>query len=184
MNRGKIIFLNGVSSSGKSTLSKELVKRLPDFFHFSLDDFDLVIEKMEDREEGHTITVPTEYFYHQTIKMFSDKGVNLILDHILHDEFTMKDCVNALQDYPVFFIGMYCPVEELDRREIARGDRRVGQAKSQLTFVHRQNEIYDLEVNTFEESLVSYTEKIVNLVKGNQPIGWKQTCSLYSKAQV
>ncbi|MGA9226013.1 MAG: hypothetical protein WB217_06725 [Mesobacillus sp.] len=38
MNKGKIILLNGVSSSGKSSLSKELVKLMPDYFHLSIDD--------------------------------------------------------------------------------------------------------------------------------------------------
>ncbi|MGV2644490.1 chloramphenicol phosphotransferase, partial [Clostridium perfringens] len=44
MKRGNIIFLNGVSSSGKTTLAKQLLKRLPDFYHYSIDDFDVVIE--------------------------------------------------------------------------------------------------------------------------------------------
>lgn len=59
MTRGTIIALNGVSSSGKTTLARELVKQLPEYFHFSLDDFDLVIQKMEDREKGRLIPVAT-----------------------------------------------------------------------------------------------------------------------------
>ncbi|RKX30262.1 MAG: chloramphenicol phosphotransferase, partial [Candidatus Zixiibacteriota bacterium] len=40
MKSGKIIFINGVSSSGKSLLAIELQKRLiEDFFHIQLDDF-------------------------------------------------------------------------------------------------------------------------------------------------
>jgi chloramphenicol 3-O phosphotransferase len=176
MEKGKIIFLNGVSSSGKSTLSKELVKKLPDYFHFSVDDFDCIIEKMEDREREHLIPVPTEYFYHRAISMFSDKGVNLILDHILHDEFTTKDCLEVLRDYPVLFVGVHCPLEELERREEARGDRRLGQAKFQLEFVHQQNENYDLEVDTFNESLEICSERIIELVANSIELtGWKKT---------
>jgi chloramphenicol 3-O phosphotransferase len=176
MEKGKIIFLNGVSSSGKSTLSKGLVKKLPDYFHFSLDDFDCIIEKMEDREREHLIPVPTEYFYHRAISMFSDKGVNLILDHILHDEFTTKDCFEVLRDYPILFVGVHCPLEELERREEARGDRILGQARSQLQFVHQQNESYDIEVDTFNESLEVCSDRIIELLANiNEQTGWKKT---------
>ena len=57
MEKGMIIVLNGVSSSGKSTLAKEITKLRPDFFAFSIDDYDLVIEKMEDRENQHLIPI-------------------------------------------------------------------------------------------------------------------------------
>ena len=105
MKKGKIILLNGVSSSGKSSLSKELVKRLPDYFHFSIDDFDTIIERMEDRENERLIPVPTEHFFHRNLAMFSDKGVNLIVDHVLHDEDTLKDCIGMIENHPVFFVG-------------------------------------------------------------------------------
>lgn len=134
MERGKIIFLNGVSSAGKSTLASEIIKLEPDYFHFSFDDVDLVIEKMEDRQNEHLIPVPTEYFFHRSIRLFSDKGVNLIVDNVLHDKTTTDDCFDALRDYDVLFVGVHCPTEELQRREAARGDRTVGQAISQLAY--------------------------------------------------
>lgn len=145
MNRGKIIFLNGVSSAGKGTLSNELIKVLPDYFHMSIDDFDIFIDRMEDRKNNHLIPVETEYFFHRTIAMFSDKGVNLIVDHILHDNFTKEDCFQVLSNYPVLFVGVHCPIEELERREKARGNRNIGQAKQQLEYVHK-DEIYDIEM--------------------------------------
>jgi chloramphenicol 3-O-phosphotransferase len=37
INKGRIILLNGVSSSGKTTLSKALIKTLPSYFHLSID---------------------------------------------------------------------------------------------------------------------------------------------------
>ncbi|WP_187355225.1 phosphotransferase-like protein [Paenibacillus tengchongensis] len=143
--------LNGVSSSGKSTLAKALAAKLPDYFHYSLDDFDLVIERMEDREHNRLIPVETAYFYHRSIAMFADKGVNLIIDHVIHDEYTRDDWAVSLSDYPVLRVGVHCPPEELARRERERGDRRPGQAAEQLEFVHK-NEQYDIEVDTFADS--------------------------------
>lgn len=179
MDKGRIIFLNGVSSSGKSTLSDELVRKMPDYFHMSLDDFDIFIDKMEERENGHLIPVETEYFFHRTIAMFSDKGVNLVVDHILHNDFTRKDCFEVLKNYPVLFAGIHCPVEELERREKSRGDRSIGQAKRQLEYVHK-NEIYDVEVDTCAESVEECSRKIVEAVNSAKCFdGWLRTIESY-----
>lgn len=177
MDKGKIIYLNGVSSSGKSSLSNELIKHLPDYFHFSLDDFDNIIEKMEDRDNSRLIPIATEIFYHQTIKMFSDKSVNLLIDDVLHNELSLNSATETLQDYPLLFVGVHCPLEELERRERDRGDRTIGQAKHQLDFVHQNGETYDVEVDTFDEELEICAGRIVNAVKQEKFFhGWKETC--------
>lgn len=176
MKKGKIILLNGVSSSGKSTLAGALVQTMPNYFQLSIDDFDWVIDRMEDRDGGRLIPMATEVFFHRTVAMFSDQGVNLVVDQILHDEATMKDCLETLQDYPVFFVGVHCPPEELERREKARGDRRIGQAVKQLEYVHQQREVYDVEVDTYRDSLDSCVKRIVekHLVY-EEPLGWRET---------
>ena len=160
MKKGKIILLNGVSSSGKSSLAKELVEHLPDYFHISIDDFDYVIEKMENRNKNRLIPVPTEYFFHRTVKMFSDKGINLIVDQILHDTETLTDYIETFKDYSLVFVGVHCSVEELNRREQARGDRQIGLAIAQLSFVHQQQENYDVEVDTSKNKLETCVEQI------------------------
>jgi chloramphenicol 3-O phosphotransferase len=181
MSKGRIILLNGVSSSGKSTLSKELVKRLPGYFHLSIDDFDLVIERMEDRDNERLIPVATEYFFHRTIAMFSDKGINLVVDQILHDHETTKDCLETLKEYPVFIVGVHCPEAELERREQARGDRSIGQAKKQLDYVHQQNEVYDIEVDTFHQGIESSVEAIIEkLLLADESEGWQATIKKYN----
>ncbi|TAG45582.1 MAG: hypothetical protein EAZ30_15545 [Betaproteobacteria bacterium] len=44
-----------------------------------------------------------------------------------------------------FFVGVYCPLEELERRELTRGDRRIGEAKADFETTHRFC-AYDMEV--------------------------------------
>lgn len=178
MEKGTIILLNGVSSAGKSTLAQEFVKARPDFFPFSIDDFDLVIEQMEDRVQGHLIPVSTEHYFHRSIAMFSDSGINLIVDQIWHDAPTMQDCMAVLQDYPVLFVGVHCPVDVLEQREHARGDRRIGQAKAQLGFVHQQQEIYDIEVDTVEHSIGNCVQLITAaLMERKKTNGWVRSVS-------
>ncbi|WP_179133914.1 phosphotransferase-like protein [Halobacillus massiliensis] len=173
MKRGNIIFLNGVSSSGKTTLAFELASKLHHHFPLSLDQYDDLIASMENREQEKLIPVPTEHFFHQTITMFSDRGIDLIVDHLLHNEHTMQDAFAVLKDYPVFFVGVHCPLEVLNAREKARGDRTIGQAEKQLEFVHQQGEVYDVAVDTSKEGAADI---ILNLLKKQERYqGWKTT---------
>jgi chloramphenicol 3-O phosphotransferase len=182
VEKGMIIVLNGVSSSGKSTLAKELTKLLPDFFSFSVDDYDLVIEKMEDRENERLIPIETEYFYYKNVAMFLDRGVNLILDQILHDPITLQNFYETLKSYPILFVGVQCPVEELTRREKLRGDRQIGQANSQLSFVHKQ-EIYDIEVDTYSNSMMECAKEIVDCLARNTPLfGFEKSLEQFESA--
>lgn len=173
MERGTIILLNGVSSSGKSSLSKQLVARLPDFFHLAIDDYDIIIERMEDRESERLIPVPTEDYFHRTVAMFANSGVNLVVDQILHDAHVLRDCVRTLTGFPVLFVGVHCQLEELQRREVRRGDRNIGQAKKQLAFVHQQQESYDVEVDTSKEKIEECAQRIVeHMVDRANWTGW------------
>jgi chloramphenicol 3-O phosphotransferase len=174
MARGKIILLNGVSSSGKSSLANAIVKRLPDHFHYSIDDFDLIIDRMEDRENERLIPISTEYYFHRTIRMFSDSGINLVVDQILHNDDTLRDCVNTLEGYPVYFVGVHCPLYELANRERERGDRTLGLSNEQLKYVHQQNEAYDIEVNTGHDTMELCVDKIVkDYLNVGELKGWK-----------
>ena len=55
--------------------------------------------------------------------------------------------VATFADYDVVLVGLHCPVEELERRELERGNRPVGLAAFQIPIVH-ENMRYDVEVNT------------------------------------
>ena len=180
MGTGVVVLLNGVSSSGKSSVAKEFVKLRPDFFHLSVDDFADWVNGMEDAQQGRVIPVETEHYFHRVIAMFSDSGVNVVVDHILDSVTTAKDCCKVLRDYPVLLVGVHCPVEELDRREAARRDRQPGQARGQLAFVHRR-EIYDVEVDTCREDATACAARISEaVVCDDLPRGWLQTCSKHT----
>lgn len=183
VEKGMIIVLNGVSSSGKSTLAKEITKLLPNFFTFSIDDFDLVVEKMEDRENQRLIPIETEYFYYRNAAMFSDRGINLILDQIFQDPLTLQNFYETLKSYSIAFVGVHCSIEELTHRERSRGNRRIGQAISQLSFVHQQ-EIYDVEVNTETHSIMQCAKKIVDRLENNTPLlGCKKSLEKFESSR-
>jgi chloramphenicol 3-O phosphotransferase len=44
----------------------------------------------------------------------------------------LADYYRRFEGYPVLFVLVECPLEELERREKARGDRQIGQARWHL----------------------------------------------------
>jgi chloramphenicol 3-O phosphotransferase len=171
---GQIILLNGVSSSGKSTLARILVEQLPGFFPLAIDDFDLLIERMEDRPNQRLIPLETERLFHLTIVLFASQGVNLVVDTVLHDPSVRDHCREVLGDFAVLFVGVHCPAAELVRREQARGDRESGLACRQLAAVHK-DEPYAVEVDTFQQSSAACAEKIIAALRAADfPQPWRR----------
>ncbi|QQZ05922.1 hypothetical protein I5818_05550 [Heyndrickxia oleronia] len=43
------------------------------------------------------------------------------------------------------------------------GDRLIGQAKKQLEFVHQQKEVYDIQIDTYKNSIKSSNDLIIRI---------------------
>jgi len=56
-------------------------------------------------------------------------------------------------------VGVHCPLEELERREIARGDRRIGEAKTDFETAHLCCE-YDMRLNGMDDAYASAAKLI------------------------
>jgi chloramphenicol 3-O phosphotransferase len=124
---GKIIIINGPSSSGKTTLSLALQKKLSiPFIRFS---FDLFIEnKILPRDQINRGSFSWQAMrpavfdgLHRCIPALATAGNNVIFDHIIETEGWLHDLVRYLADFDVFFVGLHCSIAELERREIQRG---------------------------------------------------------------
>jgi chloramphenicol 3-O phosphotransferase len=117
---GRIILLNGASSSGKSTLAKALQAALNEpFLHVSC------------------------------IPALAQAGNDLIVEHIIEFRSWRDELAVLLADLDVFLVGVHCAPDELDRRERARGDRRIGEGRTHIEVdrIHTFGP-YDLEVDT------------------------------------
>ena len=152
---GKIILINGASSSGKSTLARQLQKTLPiPFWHFSFDHLRdsnaLPMERVRSGEFDWSAMRPAVFDgFHRCLPVLAEAGNNLIVDHIIENEMWMSDLVKLLAGLDVFFVGVHCPLPELERRERERGDRRVGEARTDYQVVHGFAE-YDLEIDSMQ----------------------------------
>ena len=149
---GKIIMLNGASSAGKSTLARLLQQRLDDpFLHLSFDHLrdsnSLPMERIRNGTLDWAHMRPAVFDgFHRSLHAFAVAGNNLIVDHIIEQEQWLADLVEMLATFDVFFVGVHCPLPELERRERARGDRPLGEAHADFLSVHRFS-VYDLEVD-------------------------------------
>jgi chloramphenicol 3-O phosphotransferase len=152
---GKIILLNGASSAGKSTLCRALQNQIEEpFWHFSIDhlrDADVLPLERVHRGDFAWKDMRTPFFdgFHRTLPALAGAGNNLIIEHILETAGFKEQLVTLLAPFDVFFIGVHCPLSELDRREKERGNRRIGDARHDIEVLKiHQYGPYDLEIDS------------------------------------
>lgn len=150
---GSIIFLNGTSSAGKSTLAHALRDALAEPFCYyasdQLADAGFRSSRFEVRDAG----APGErakFFdgFHRSIVAFAEAGNNLIVEHTVEEQSWADQIRGLTAQLDVFWVGVHAPIEEIERREQARGDRTLGEARYHLK-THGFCR-YDLEVDTSE----------------------------------
>jgi chloramphenicol 3-O phosphotransferase len=149
---GKIILLNGASSAGKSTLARALQQQLPEpFLHWSFDHLRessaLPMARIRNGElDWASMRAAVFDGFHRSLPAFAAAGNNLIVDHIIEQAQWLADLVELLAPFDVFFVGVHCPLPELERREQQRGDRRPGEARRDFQALPRFTE-YDLAID-------------------------------------
>ncbi|MET7361159.1 AAA family ATPase [Streptomyces sp. NPDC005562] len=150
MAAGRIIFLNGTSSSGKSSIARELLDILDDgvYFHLAVDSFNATRTKRPLSEKDLDAALRrTRMGFHRSIAAMAEVGNHVVVDHVLSEPWRLVDCLTVLRPESVLFVGVRCSLDELVRREAARGDRPAGLAALQYDLVHRHGD-YDLECDT------------------------------------
>ncbi|MBX3740919.1 MAG: AAA family ATPase [Akkermansiaceae bacterium] len=172
MNRAHAILLNGTSSSGKTTLATALQRAMPEpTLYVSNDKFIFMApdEALKDDLIRPKLLMPLLSAFHRSLPLIAGCGFPMIIDHVIERTDWMDEIAQALRGFDVFFVKVGCPLEELERREAARGDRQLGFAKMQLGWVHRHGD-YDNEVNTFTHTTEQNVEQLKQLFySGKKP---------------
>ena len=145
---GKVIYLNGVTSCGKTTVA-ECVKAIcsEPVYGFSNDIFhEMVSYRVYEKHESafwHFVadTITAQYY---AARGCVDAGFTVLIDGMLLDlpEYSERFGKRNIELVNEIFAGcdftlidLTCPPEELRRRNIARGDRGVNQSDEQLSFM-------------------------------------------------
>lgn len=154
---GDIIVLNGASSSGKSTLSRAIQARIDEpFIHFSFDhlrdSLALPMDRIK-RKEFDWKEMRSQVFdgVHRVVEALAAAGNNVVFEHILEKADWHSDLQRRFKPFQTLWIGVFCPLEELEKREKARGNRKIGEGKNDLKTVHTFCE-YDLEIDSTRDA--------------------------------
>lgn len=174
---GRVILLNGASSSGKSTLAKALQRALDEpFMHVSSDQF-VAAGMLPDRRDGSGpfawwTQMRPRFFagFHRCLPALADTGNDLIVEHVIEFPAWRDDLSRLLAHLDVFLVGVYCDLDELDRRERSRGDRRIGEGRSHIEedLIHTFGP-YDLEVDTTAGVSTTLTESVLQSWRNRTP---------------
>jgi len=165
MNKGRIIFLNGVTSSGKTSIVEALQERDDIFFYVVANDLfqEMVGEKFLKENYWKYLSEVILMMYH-TAKLYSDMGKNVLIDGILVEREEIKphyqQLLEILKDNPLDIVEVYCPLEICRQRNIARGDRFETQSQEQFDLMAADIE-YSMRVDTSVMSSGECAEKIV-----------------------
>lgn len=159
----KIILLNGPSSSGKSTLSKNLQNLLKEklnlqYYIVSIDDF-MKLGTDETIYEDDVYEISSDMNNKALEVLNSYDGV--IIDHVITSERIYNELCSALSILPIFKVHVDCPLEILIKREIERNNRCIGSAEASYNYLYPKNN-YDLTINTNSENSVNCAMKIIN----------------------
>ncbi len=169
---GRLILLNGASSSGKTSIAKGLQSALPDpYLHVSFDSFlhQLPEGCLADNQYLSQALPRLLAGFHAANVAVVEAGNNVILDHVLQEPSWVELCVTAFRNVDVIFVGVHCSLEVLEAREEARGDRERGTARYQHERIH-SHRIYDVEVDTSKMSVEECAAVVHDYVQsGRQP---------------
>lgn len=193
-----IIFLNGASSSGKSTIVKALQYLLSDpWLHLGIDVFFNMIpakytlfgenadqgfsfiEKQENSKKYFEIMAGPfgEKFVNSCIKAcgLMAKSHNLIIDEVVYDQAILSKYVSELSSETVYFINIYCSLDLIEEREIIRRCNSLPLARGQVDKINKLGINYDLIIDSGKSLPFDCAKKILSFIKTNpKPKAFKE----------
>lgn len=186
---GRVLLLNGSSSSGKTTLSVTLQRLLEEpWQHVALDQFrDGLPGKVRGLnsppgtpgarglnvvpiERDGTLVTQVQFgdygesvltAMRRCVAVIARQGINVIVDDLLFKRTYLDDYRQALAGLEVWFVGVRCSLAVVEQREAQRPGRFPGTATSHFDEVHAHGLPYDVEVNTGEQDPVSCATDII-----------------------
>jgi chloramphenicol 3-O phosphotransferase len=180
MVEANLIFLNGTSSSGKTSIASALQGTLDEpYLYFSAD-----IRKsfLPPYRDGVTWDIDAtldnlRYGFYACLAALAEHGNNVITDQAVEQEEWIVRCAGALKSTRAYLVGVRCPFEVAEQRESARGDRTIGLVREHFNLVH-QHGIYDIEVDTSVLNPEECARAIKDYISQNEPRAFSQLLAL------
>lgn len=184
----KLIFLNGPSHSGKTTIAKALQAKIEEpFLHFGVS---TVVGMLPERMVGTQETAREGFYWHHKGKNAAEnsfqiiagqygkrvvsgmgyacltllqKGLSLIIDDVCYGAEQLQFYVNLFKEFPSLYVGIHCPLDVLHERE-KMSHATLSTAQQELSIVHSQI-AYDFEIDS---SLLTVDESATKILEAFQ----------------
>jgi len=169
-----VIFLNGASSAGKTSIARCLQRLLPE--PAVVVGIDTLLQSIPPQLFGHERGITFldgggietgETFealgaaWRQAVAELARHHRPVVVDEVLLDGADAQTRWRAtLGDLAVLWVGVRCDPDVASARELARGDRTIGLARWQSERVH-SGVGYDLEVDTTSHEAIDCARAIV-----------------------
>lgn len=200
MKKGKVIYLNGASSSGKTTIARSFrLQTKQPFLYLGLDTFiqmlplgyfgqteksvDYMQQKHFVDSEGHD-QVSQHYgpkgmglirTMYKTVANLAEENMNIVFDDVYWD---LKLPAEIMQNVDVYLVSIYAPMDVLVERESKRPTRSAGVARWQFPKMYPENRVYDLEIDTSRLAPEESVQEINNMLEsGLAPTAFKKILS-------
>jgi chloramphenicol 3-O phosphotransferase len=186
-----LIYLNGASSSGKTSIARELQNLLPEnYLYLGIDAFmNMMPERSNDWDVPGTadgfswneVVLPdgkpgmrvvageygtkVEGAFRDVVVTLLRADLRLIVDNVIDGKSEQLVWKDRLAGFDYCFAGVICSLEELERRESRRDDRIAGSAAEQYHRTHREVE-YDVTVDTGKDSSETCAKQIMDHING------------------
>ncbi len=162
LQAGKVIVLNGTSSSGKTTLAKAFQSiSSQQYLHCSLDAFRNLTPPII--AANSTNFPKLKLAMAKSIKALAETGHNVIVDTVLLGKTNGQQLKTELEGLECVFVKVECSSDQLNKREQARGNRRIGLAESQFIIIH-ERVAYDFEINTYKSTSLECAHELLAML--------------------
>lgn len=162
MHAGRVVVINGPSSSGKTaiaTATRDLVG--PQSVSLSIDQLFGCVHA--ERANDWSLFAALTRALFDSAASFARSGFHVIVDAVFEREACIDSCLESLASTDLLFVGLTCPIDVLEERERARGDRTQGLARNQSSRVH-DHAIYDLSIDSSQCEARDCAERIRDLL--------------------
>ncbi len=159
MSKG--IVLNGPSSAGKSSVAGAMKEMLGEKLCVVAPDDFLQVEPMQSIYEDDVFDAQSGM--NRAIMEALNQGKNVVFDHVMTGARILDSLKCAVGSHALTLVHIFCLIGVLRQRELARGDRVIGNAEITAKYLYPK-ENYDAEFDSSKLSPREIAKKLVDFL--------------------
>jgi chloramphenicol 3-O phosphotransferase len=157
-----VIVVNGSSSSGRTSLVNQFCSSVSETYQKThIDEYIEMLpsgvwERCAGTDEGW---IEIGKRYNEYLSSLANRYDRIIADSFYKSKSAIDHLYSVIDRKRLYFVVLYCEIDELERRETKRGNRKRGLARSQYGAVY-SIEDYDLWIDSTEKSVAECVSEL------------------------